>query len=138
MANIFDDMMDEEVQGRVAFNENVNQYGQKRQNMFFVNEDGHHTRNNYFSFDNAIEQLENNFNFENNKTYQISFLMPNGKWKGGNTFIMSNNIDFNNVVWTEEDEMLMYDNEGFDGDYEIYGITVLETAGRNIGRRRRK
>jgi DNA/RNA endonuclease YhcR with UshA esterase domain len=129
---IFDDnfhVWNDEVNVDVEYKQSRNKFGRGIQQMYFLDENGNHTRNAFFTLEGALEQLNENFNFENGKNYTVKYL-TNYQWKGSKQFQYRNGIDLSDFVYGPATEEELYGDEALDEDHiRVYGIVVEEKRG---------
>ena len=127
MADIFDDMFDDEIELQV-----VKRDIGTTQQMYFLDENGNHTRGSdrhgYFSLDTALEQVRNHFDFVDGNNYTIKYLTNDGKpWKSRVAFTYRDGMDLSNHVYSYDYAMQTYEGQGLDvDDIHVYGIVVQQ------------
>lgn len=125
--DIFDfNAWNEEIETDIEYKQSVNKFGREMQTMYFLDENGNHTRNAFFTLDQSLAQLNENFNFVNGKNYIVKYL-TNQQWKAGRHFQYRNGLDLSDFVYSGSSEEELYgDNALSDDDIHVYGIVVEE------------
>lgn len=113
----------------VEFDTRLNNAGKTVQSMYFLDDQGKHTRDYYWSLDEASQQLRDNFDFRSGHSYIITYL-TNYQWKSGQAFnYIARRTNLNDHVYNSDREIELYNDQAIDEeDLHIYGIVVHQLA----------